>query len=138
MNKSAHLRSGLRIVVALSIALLTVVSPLCSPLCAATVCSSGKSAADSGLDGCHHASASAADAHDAIAAPQLCNLKEMPAAALRDAKSSIEKHAKRISSSHANSAAASASLANHLSQPLWLAGSGVSRDKPPTTTVLRI
>jgi len=138
MKQSAHFRSGLRIVVALSIALLTVVSPLCSPLCAATACSSGKSAANSGLDGCHHASVSTADAHDAIAAPQLCNLKEMPAAALRDAKSSIEKHAKRIPSLHASFAAASESSTNHLSQPLWPPGSGVSRDKPPTTTVLRI
>jgi len=137
MNKSAHLRSGLRIAIALSIAVLTAVSPLCAPLCAATACASGNSA-NSGLDGCHHASASAASAHGAIAAPQLCNLKELPAAALRNAKSSIEKHAKRISSSHASSAAASASMANHLSQPLWLPSSDVSRDKPPTTTVLRI
>src|SRR5260370_5074720 len=138
MNKSAHFRSGLRIVVALSIALLSVVSPLCSPLCAATVCSSGKSAANSGLDGCHHASASAASGHAAIAAPQLCNLKELPAAALRNAQFSMERHARRIPSLHANSAAASESLANHLSQPLWLLGSSVSRDKPLTTSVLRI
>src|SRR5260370_32450160 len=138
MNKSANFRGGLRIVVALSIALLTVVSPLCSPLCAATVCSSGKSAADSGVDGCHHASASAASGHGAIAAPILCNLKELPAAALRNARFSIERHASRIPSLPASSTAASESSTNHLSQPLWLAGSGVSRDKPPTTTVLRI
>jgi hypothetical protein len=137
MNKSAHLRSGLRIAIALSIAVLTAVSPLCALLCAATACASGNSA-NSGLDGCHHASASAASAHGAIAAPQLCNLKELPAAALRNAQFSMERHARRIPSLHANSAAASASLANHLSQPLWLLGSSVSRDKPPTTTVLRI
>jgi len=137
MNKSAHLRSGLRIAIALSIAVLTAVSPLCAPLCAATACGSGNSA-NSGLDGCHHASASAASAHGAIAAPQLCNLKELPAAALRNAQFSMERHARRIPSLHANSAAASASMANHLSRPLWLLGSGVSRDKPPATSVLRI
>jgi len=137
MKKSAHLRSGLRIAIALSIAVLTAVSPLCAPLCAATACASGNSA-NSGLDGCHHASASAASAHGAIAAPQLCNLKELPAAALRNAQFSMERHARRIPSLHANSAAASESLANHLSQPLWLLGSSVSRDKPPTTSVLRI
>jgi hypothetical protein len=138
MNKSAHLRSGLRIAIALSIALLTAVSPLCAPLCAATACASGNSAANSGLDGCHHASASAASGHGAIAAPILCNLKELPAAALRNAQFSMERHARRIPSLHANSAAASASMANHLSQPLWLPSSDVSRDKPATTTVLRI
>jgi len=138
MNKSAHLRSGLRIAIALSIAVLTAVSPLCAPLCAATACASGNSAANSGLDNCHHGSVSTADGHNAIAAPQLCNLKEMPAAALRNAQFSMERHARRIPSLHANSAAASASMANHLSQPLWLLGSSVSRDKPPTTSVLRI
>src|SRR6266851_593256 len=137
MNKSAHLRSGLRIAIALSIAVLTAVSPLCAPLCAATACASGNSA-NSGLDGCHHASASAASAHGAIAAPKLCNLKELPAVSLRDAKSSLEKHAKRIPSSRANSIAASESITNHHSQILWLLSSGVSKDKPPTTTVLRI
>jgi len=137
MKKSAHLRSGLRIAIALSIAVLTAVSPLCALLCAATACASGNSA-NSGLDGCHHASALAASAHGAIAAPQLCNLKELPAAALRNVQFSMERHARRIPSLHANSAAASASLANHLSQPLWLLGSSVSRDKPPTTSVLRI
>src|SRR5260370_215062 len=130
MNKSAHLRSGLRIAIALSIAVLTAVSPLCAPLCAATACASGNSA-NSGLDGCHHASASAASAHGAIAAPQLCNLKELPAAALRNAKSSIEKHAKRISSSHARSAAATPSMANHLSPPLCLPRSHHYTHKPP-------
>src|SRR5216684_1629256 len=130
MNKSAHLRSGLRIAIVLSIAVLTAVSPLCAPLCAATACASGNSAADSGLDGCHHASAPAASGHGAIAAPILCNLKELPAAALRNARFSIERHASRIPSLPANSAAASESLANHLSQPLWLLGSSVSRDKP--------
>src|SRR5258708_27640533 len=114
MNKDAYFRSGLRIVVALSIALRSVVSPLCSPLCAATVCSSGKSATNSGLDGCHHASVSTADAYDAIAAPQLCNLIEMPAATLRDAKSSIEKHPKRIPSLHASFAVASESRTHQL------------------------
>src|SRR6266851_10143149 len=135
MKQSAHFRSGLRIVVALSIALLSVVSPLCSPLCAATVCSSGKSAANSGLDGCHHASTPAASGHGAIAAPILCNLKELPAAALRNARFSIERHASRIPSLPASSTAASESIAKHLSQPLWPPTSGVSRDKPPTTTV---
>src|SRR5712691_6450502 len=102
MNKSAHLRSGLRIAIALSIALLTAASPLCAPLCAATACASGNFAATSGLDDCHHASAAAANGHGAIAAPKLCNLKELPAVSLRGAKSSLEKHAKRIPSSRAN------------------------------------
>src|SRR6266852_1256787 len=138
MNKSAHLRSGLRIAIALSIAVLTSVSPLCAPLCAATACASGNSAANSGLDNCHHGSVSTADGHNAIAAPQLCNLKELPAAALRNARFSIERHASRIPSLPASSTAASESITNHLSQPLWPPSSGVSRDKPPTTTVLRI
>jgi len=138
MENSAHLYSGLRIAVALSIAVLTAVSPLCALLCAATACASGNFAATSGLDDCHHASASAANGHGAIAAPQLCNLKELPAAALRNAQFSMERHARRILSLHANSAAASASMANLLSQPLWLPSSEVSREKRPTTTVLRI
>jgi hypothetical protein len=138
MKKSAHLCSGLRIAIALGIALLTVISPLCAPLCAATACASGNSAANSGLDGCHHASASAANGHGAIAAPILCNLKELPAAALRSAKFSMERHARRIPSLDASSAAASESIANHLSQRLWLPSSAISKDKPPATTVLRI
>src|ERR1700692_3349485 len=134
MKMKAHLRSSLRIAIAVTIALLTMVSPLCAPLCAATACASGNSAADPGADSCHHVSASTADGYGAIAAPQLCNLKELPAAALRDVRSSREGHAKRTLSLLAFATAADESPASQLSPSLELLSSATSNDKPPATT----
>jgi hypothetical protein len=137
MNMKANLRSGLRIAIAMIIALLTMVSPLCAPLCAATACASGNSA-DPGTDSCHHAaSASTADASGAIAAPQQCNLKELPTAALRDARSSMEGHAKRSPSLHACATAADESPSQS-SPSLELLSPATANDKLPATTVLRI
>jgi len=138
MNMSAHVRGGWRIAVALIIALLTMVSPLCAPLCAATACASGNSAADSGRDDCHHASASTADGASAFAAPQLCNLKELPTAALRDLKSSTEQHAKAPLLLHAHATAADQWLASQPSPSLWPPSSTISNDQPTVTTILRI
>jgi hypothetical protein len=138
MKMKAYLRSGLRSAIAVTIALLTMVSPLCAPLCAATACASGNSAANPGADSCHHASASTADASGAIAAPQFCNLKELPAVALRDVRFSTEGHAKQTLSLQANTIAADESLTGQLSPSRLLPGSATSNDKPPSTTVLRI
>jgi hypothetical protein len=138
MKMKAHLRSGLRIAIAVAIALLTVVSPLCAPLCAASACASGNSAADSGSDGCHHASASTADGSGAIAAPQLCNLKELPTATLREVRSAMEQHAKRIPSLQACATPADQSPVSQLSPSLWLPSFAISRDLPLAPTVLRI
>src|ERR1700676_433867 len=138
MNMSAHVRGGWRIAVALIIALLTMVSPLCAPLCAATACASGNSAADSGRDDCHHASASTAAGASAFAAPQLCNLKELPTAALRDLKSSTEQHAKAPLLLHAHATAADQWLASQPSPSLWPPSSTISNDQPTATTILRI
>jgi len=137
MNMSAHVRGGWRIAVALIIALLTMVSPLCAPLCAATACASGNSAADSGRDDCHHASASTAAGASAFAAPQLCNLKELPTGALRDVKSSTDEHANPLSL-HVCVTVADDSLASSSSLSLWLPSSTISDDNRPATTVLRI
>ena len=138
MKMKAHLRSGLRIAIAVTMALLTMVSPLCAPLCAATTCASGNSAADPGADRCHHASASTPDASGASAAPQFCNLKELPAAALRDVKYSTVGHAKATPSLHAGTAATDESLTNQFSPSLWLLNFATSNDKPPAVTILRI
>ncbi len=139
MKMKAHLRGGLRIAIALIIALLTMVSPLCAPLCAATACASGNSAATQGEDGCHHSSASADDhGGGAIAAPQLCALKELPTAALRDFKSSMERHSKRTLSLLARDTAADESLTSQSSPSLLLRGSATSNDKPPATPTFRI
>lgn len=138
MKMKAHLRGGLRIAIALTIALLTMVSPLCAPLCAATACASANSAADPRADSCHHVSASTADGYGAIAAPELCNLKELPAAALRDVRSSRERHAKQTLSQQACATAADQSLANQFSPSLGLLSSATSNDKPPATPTLRI
>jgi hypothetical protein len=137
MEKKAHLRSGLRITIAVALALLTMASPLCAPLCAATACASGNSSADVSRDDCHHASASTSHDAGAFAAPQLCNLKELPTAALRDVKSSTEEHANPLSP-HACATVAGDSLASWSSLSLWLPSSTISNDKPPATTVLRI
>jgi hypothetical protein len=122
----------------LIIALLTVVSPLCAPLCAATACAAGNSAAESGPDGCHHASASTADGSGAFTAPQLCNLKELPTAALSNVKSSPEDQAKSPLSLHAFATVTGDSLASQSSPSLRLPSSAFSNDKPPATTILRI
>ena len=135
MQKKAHLRSGLRIAIAVALALLTMGSPLCAPLCAATACASGNSSADASRDDCHHASASASASHDAgaFAAPQLCNLKELPTAALRN----IKEHANPLSL-HVCVTVADDSLASSLSLSLWLPSSTISDDNRPATTILRI
>ena len=136
MKMKADLRGGLRIGIAVTIALLTMVSPLCAPFCAATACASGNSAA-TGADSCHHVSASTVDGYSAIAAPQLCNLKHLPVAALRDVRSSTECHAKQILSLQACPTAAVKSLASRFRPSLELLFT-TSNDKPPATSVLRI
>jgi hypothetical protein len=136
MNISTHVRGGLRIAAALATALLIMISPLCAPLCAATACASRNSSPDSSPDSCHHASASTANCSSAMAAPQLCNLKELPAAARRDAKPS-EQYAKRIPL-HAFIIAADQLLASRLSQSLRLPDCAALKDKPSASTVLRI
>src|ERR1700738_588707 len=93
MHTGARVRSGLRIAVALALALLTMVSALCAALCAATAGASRNSPADSVPDGCHHFSASIAHGYEVIAAAQLCGLKELPAATLREGVSSMTLHA---------------------------------------------
>src|ERR1700736_3614522 len=137
MKMKVHLRSGLRIAIAVAIALLTMVSPLCAPLCAATACASGNSAADSGPDDCHHASASTSYDAGAFAAPQLCNLKELPTGALRDVKSSTDEHANPLSL-HVCVTVADDSLASSSRLSLWLPSSTISDDNRPATTILRI
>jgi hypothetical protein len=132
MNKRVH--GGVRIAVVSTIALLTVVSPLCAPLCAATACASGISGADS----CHHASASTADGAGAIGARQLCNLKELPAAALRDGMSVMKRHAKRTLPLLARDTASDEPLTSQSGPSLLLRGSATSNDKPPAITALRI
>src|ERR1700676_2279051 len=138
MEKTAHLHSGLRIAIAVALALLTMVSPLCAPLCAATACASGNSSADASRDDCHHASASTSHDAGAFAAPQLCNLKELPTAALRDLKSSTEQHAKAPLLLHAHATAADQWLASQPSPSLWPPSSTISNDQPTATTILRI
>jgi hypothetical protein len=138
MKMKSHLRNGLRIAIAVTIALLTLVSPLCAPLCAATACASGNSAANPGADSCHHASASTADVSGASAAPQFCNLKELPAVALRDVRSSMEWHAKQTLSLQARATAADELLTNQFSPSPRLLSSAPSNDKPPAVTILRI
>jgi hypothetical protein len=130
MNPRARVRSGLRIAVALAIALLTMVSPLCAPLCAATACASGNSTADSIPDGCHHASASTAHGYGVLAATQLCGLKELPVAALREGTSSMALHDCVMITDE--------SLSSRQSPSFLFCSSAASNDKPPTTTVLRI
>jgi hypothetical protein len=135
MKMGMYLRNGLRVAVAVVIAVLTMISPLCAPLCAATACASGNSATPSGSDDCHQSMASGAPAHGAMAAPRSCNLRESPAAAVRDARISVARHAVRISS--LNVSAASNPLAEH-SILLRMPASAIPKDKPPATTVLRI
>jgi hypothetical protein len=138
MEKKAHLRSGLRIAIAVALVFLTVVSPLCAPLCAATTCASGNSSADPSRDDCHHASASISHDAGAFAAPRLCNLKELPTAALRDVRSSSEQHAKCTLSQHTCVTVADKSLASRSSPTLRLLSPATSTVRPLATTILRI
>src|SRR5579859_3700248 len=138
MDTRAYVRSSVRVAMALTIALLTIISPLCAPWCAATACATGNSTAVRGADGCHRTFASTVDGSSAIGAPQLCNLKGLPAAALRDAKSSTERHAKRTHSLYANTTAANESMTGQLSPSLLPPGSATLKNKPPATTILRI
>src|ERR1700731_3496799 len=128
MHTGARVRSGLRISVALAIALLTMVSPLWAPLCAATACASRNSLAGSVPDGCHHISASIAHGYGVIAAAQLCGLKELPAAALREGVSSITLHACCMVADEA--------LPSRQSPSRLFCNCAASKDKPPTTAVL--
>src|SRR4029077_2956474 len=135
---STRVHRSVRIVLAVTIALLIMVSPLCAPFCAATACASGNSAANPGADGCHHSSASADDGSGAIAAPQPCNLKELPTAALRDAMSAMKRHAERTLPLLARDTAADEQLTIQLNPSLLLRDSATSNDKPRATTILRI
>jgi hypothetical protein len=138
MKMMADLRSGLRIGIAVTIALLTMGSPLCAPFCAATACAWGNSAANPGADSCHHSSASADDGSGAIAAPQPCNLKELPTAALRDAMSVMKRHASRTLPLLARDTASDEPLTIQSSPSVLLRRSATSIDKPPASTILRI
>src|SRR5579864_4139888 len=133
MDTRAYVCSGVRVAMASTIALLTSVSPLCAPWCAATACATGNSTAVPGADGCHRTFASTVDGSSAIGAPQLCNLKDLPAAALRDAKSSMEPHTKRTHSLYANTTAANELLTGQLSPSLLLPGSATLKNKPPAS-----
>lgn len=139
MNKTFQLNGPLRMALAGTVTFLTILSPLCAPLCAATSCHSASVAANSGQDGCHHALASSANTNVAIAAPQLCNLKELPAATLSDSKVRHQQNASRfpVLDSHTLSLV-SKSQYRDLNQRQWPGSSPSFHDKPAATTILRI
>src|SRR6267154_2698696 len=129
MEKNLDVRRSLRPACALAVALLTMVSPLCAPLCALTACASRNSAADAVPNSCHHALASTAQSYGVIAAAQLCGLKELPAAALREGTPSMARHAKKNLSPYAGVIIRDQSLPSRQSPSLLFCGSAASSDK---------
>jgi hypothetical protein len=139
MKPSLHLRGLPRIAIAAALALLTVLPPLCAPLCAATVCHSGHSPANYGQDDCHHASVSNHTAYSAMAAPQLCSLRELSAATLMDLRTLHQRHASSIPFLDSRTSPnATTRQQNDSSQQLWPDSSPIFNDKFALTRILRI